>query len=96
MVTHTSKTTTDHATIRKWVEEHKGHPASVEGTAHGSEEAGLLRIDLPGGASDPPLNRIAWDEFFKKFDEAKLAFVYQEKKADGEPSSFCKFVSREA
>lgn len=34
------------------------------------------------------------DEFFKKFDEKNLAFLYHEKKADGAQSRYNKFVSR--
>lgn len=29
-----SNTTTDHETIRKWVEERKGKPAQIEGTGN--------------------------------------------------------------
>lgn len=90
----TSKTTTDHDEIRRWVEEHGGRPATIADTQHGREEAGLLRIDFPGGAGDPPLEPITWEQFFEKFDESKLAFLYQQEKADGSDSTFCKFVSR--
>jgi hypothetical protein len=55
---------------------------------------GVLRIDFPGVGAEDSLEEIGWDEFFKKFDDAKLAFVYQDKKADGEESRFSKFVSR--
>lgn len=40
------------------------------------------------------LEEIRGDEFFEKFDEKRLAFVYQEKTVGGEPSRFNKFVSR--
>lgn len=92
---HESKTTTDHDVIRKWAEKRGGKPATVGGTQHKGEDAGLLRIDFPGGAGNPPLEQITWEQFFEKFDEANLAMVYQEEKADGEQSTFCKFVSRE-
>ncbi len=87
-----SKTTTDHDKIKKWVEDRKGKPARVKTT--GSEsDTGLLRINFPGGAEEN-LETITWNEFFKKFDEKKLAFLYQEKKSDGETSTFNKFVTR--
>jgi hypothetical protein len=70
-------------------------PATVAGTAKGGEEAGLLRIDFPSGASNPPLEPISWDEFFDKFDKEHLAMIYQEKGSKGETSYFCKFVERE-
>ena len=93
--THDAKQTTDHGEIRTWVEARGGKPATISGTENRGEEAGLLRIDMPGGASNPPLEPIDWDDFFKKFDEKGLAFLYQDQKADGEPSFFCKFVNRE-
>lgn len=38
---------------------------------------------------------ISWDDWFGKFDESKLAFLYQEQhKASGEDSTFCKLVNR--
>ncbi|OAI51582.1 hypothetical protein AYO47_07005 [Planctomyces sp. SCGC AG-212-M04] len=92
---HESKRTTDHDEIRRWAEARGGKPTSIEGTERKGEEAGLLRIDFPAGAGDPPLEPISWKDFFEKFDKEKLAMVYQEEKANGEPSFFCKFVNRE-
>jgi hypothetical protein len=89
----TSNTTTDHDEIRSWVEAHDGQPATVRGTEDG-DDAGVLRIDFPGGAGEDRLRHIDWDEWFAKFDEAQLAFVYQEHKADGSDSTFFKLVAR--
>ena len=88
-----SSTTTDHDEIRSWVEEHDGKPASVKGTEKG-DEAGVLRIDFPGGAGEDQLEHISWEEWFEKFDDAELAFLYQQEKASGEDSTFFKLVSR--
>jgi hypothetical protein len=87
-----SKTTTDHETIRSWVEERDGKPASVRGTGDG--DAGVLRIDFPGGAGEDELEHISWDEWFEKFDQNNLAFLYQEEKKSGEGSTFFKLVNR--
>jgi hypothetical protein len=87
-----SKTTTDHDEIRGWVEEHDGSPAAVRGTGNG--DVGVLRIDFPGGAGEDELEHISWDEWFEKFDSEDLAFLYQERKASGEDSTFFKLVSR--
>lgn len=87
-------TTTDHDEIRRWVEEHDGEPASVRGTERDGE-AGVLRIDFPGGAGTRDLEHISWDEWFEKFDDAGLAFLYQERKASGEDSTFFKLVARD-
>jgi hypothetical protein len=89
-----SKQTTDHNEIRQWVEERGGKPATIKGTADQGEDAGMLRIDFPTGASNPPLEPITWDEFFTKFDEEKLAMIYQEEGSGGDKSYFCKFVER--
>lgn len=87
--------TTDHDTIRAWVEARKAVPASVKGTAEGGEDAGLLRIDFPDANPDPNLEQISWEDFFEKFEESQLAFLYQDKTDDGSTSRFCKLVSRE-
>jgi hypothetical protein len=88
-----SNTTTDHDEIRRWVEEHGGKPASVKGTENG-DQAGVLRIDFPGGAGEDQLEHIGWDEWFDKFESQNLAFLYQQRKASGEDSTFFKLVSR--
>jgi hypothetical protein len=90
----TSTTTTDHDEIRAWVEEHGGRPVSVAGTGDG-DEAGVLRIDFPGGAGGDDFDDVSWDEWFEKFEESDLAFLYQQQKADGSDSTFFKLVSRD-
>jgi hypothetical protein len=89
-----AKTTTDHEEIRRWVEAHGGKPARVRGTGDGGDP-GVLRIDFPGGAGDDELEPISWDEWFEKFEEEGLAFLYQQRKADGEDSTFFKLVRRD-
>jgi hypothetical protein len=86
-----AKTTTDHSTIRKWIEKRGGAPAAVSGTGKG-KDAGVLRVDF--GPKEKELDQISWDEFFRKFEKAQLAFLYQERTADGEESRFHKFVER--
>jgi len=87
-----SKTTTDHDAIRKWAEKRGGHPTSVTGTEHGMEGAGILRLDF--GVKDEKLHPVDWDAFFDKFEESKLAFLYQDKTASGKMSRFHKFIHR--
>jgi hypothetical protein len=86
------KTTTDHDAIKKWTEERGGHPATVKGTEGKREHAGILRLDFD--PKDDALETISWEEFFEKFEEAELAFLHQDKTADGKVSRFHKFVSR--
>jgi hypothetical protein len=91
-----TRVTTDHDEIRRWVEEHSGTPARVKDTGTGpGDDPGILRIDFPGGAGEERLEPIDWDEWFKKFDQNGLAFLYQEKKAGGEDSTFFKLVQRD-
>ena len=83
-----SDTTTDHNKIREWAEARSGHPAKVDTSGKG----GILRIDF--GEPEENLEEIGWDEFFQIFDENELAFLYQDKTADGGESRFNKFVNR--
>jgi hypothetical protein len=86
-----SKTTTDHDTIRNWAEKRGAIPATVEGTEKDNEEAGILRFEF---RNDSDLEPIDWDAFFEKFEESRLAFLYQDKTAGGRLSRFHKFVRR--
>lgn len=85
-----SHTTTDHETIRKWVEARGGKPVHVAGTG-GIGDPGILRVEFP----DPDLEDISWEEFFEKFDSSGLTFLYQETTEDGRESRFCKFINNE-
>jgi hypothetical protein len=88
-----SQSTRDHEKIRAWVEERGGRPACVRGTG-GKTDTGLLRIDFPGYGDDQKLAPISWEDFFEKFEEQKLAMVYQDQTKDGETSRFSKLVKR--
>jgi hypothetical protein len=87
-----SVTTTDHDRIRRWVEARDGTPAAVRAT-ESDDDPGVLRIRFRDESADD-LDAIGWDEFFDKFEESRLAFLYQDKTADGGTSRFHKFVKR--
>ena len=70
-----AQTTTDHETIRKWVEARGGRPARVKGTGD-AKDAGLLRLDF--GEPEERLEEVTWEEFFDTFEESELAFLYEE------------------
>lgn len=89
----TSKRTTNHDEIRRWIEERGGKPAIVKSTEEGDGE-GLLRVDFPGYRGKNRLEEISWEGFFKTFDTRELEFLYQEKTAGGNTSRFSKFVAR--
>ncbi len=91
---HTSRVTTDHDEIRQWAEARKAEPACVRGTG-GKGDIGMLRLDFSGYTGETSLEHISWDEWFEKFDERKLALLFQEETAGGEKSNFNKIVSRE-
>jgi hemerythrin superfamily protein len=88
-----AKTTIDHATIQKWVEQRGGHPAHVTATGS-SSDPGILRIDFPGFSGEGKLEQIGWDQFFDWFDRNELAFIYQDRTRGGKESRFNKLVSR--
>jgi hypothetical protein len=85
-----AETTTDHDTIRKWVEAHGGVPAAV-GTTHKDGDIGIIRIMFPKASQSHLENlvEITWDEFFQQFEASKLAMIYEN---DGR---FSKIVSRD-
>ena len=94
MANATSQTTTDHKKIQQWVAERGGHPARVIGTEK-RNSPGVLRIDYPGFSGEERLETITWDEFFDGFEKNKLAFLYQERTADGKMSRFSKLIERD-
>lgn len=75
------------------MEQHGGCPAQVKSTAGGG--TGILRIDYPGYSGQRSLETITWDQFFDKFDQSNLAFLYQDRTKSGRPSRFSKLVKRE-
>lgn len=93
MTSHTSKTTTDHAEIRRWAEARHATPSRVKGTGS-TNDPGMIRLDFPGYSGES-LAPITWDQWFEAFDKNKLALVYQDETADGARSNFNKLVSRD-
>ena len=89
-----SKKTTDHETIRQWVEERGGVPATIAQTEEGGDP-GVLRIHFPGRGDEETFDELDWDTFFEEFEENDLAFLYQEETSGGDLSRFFKFVSRD-
>jgi hypothetical protein len=83
-----AETTTDHNTIRKWAERHGGKPAAVESTyskndvgiIRSKNDVGIIRLRFPKAphSEHDHLVEISWDEFFKEFDQRKLALLYEE------------------
>lgn len=88
-----SRATTDHEEIRRWAEERGAHPACVRKTG-GKGDIGMIRLDFPGYSGSRSLEQIGWEDFFRKFDENRLALVYEENTSRGQKSNFNKLVKR--
>ncbi|HET7585304.1 MAG TPA: hypothetical protein VFK13_10370 [Gemmatimonadaceae bacterium] len=88
------KYTTDHTIIKQWAEERGARPACVKGTGSG-DDVGMIRLDFPGYSGKESLEPISWEQWFRKFDESKLAFLYGDRTADNARSNFNKLVSRD-
>ena len=95
MSTHSSQTTTNLDEIKKWAEARDGKPSVVKDTEKDGKGAGVLRINFPGYSGEDSLEEISWDEWYKTFKEKNLAFLYQDKTADGKESRFFKLVANE-
>lgn len=89
----TSHQTHVHSTIKEWAEERNGVPARVKDTDRNGDQ-GILRIHFPDHSTSTELEEISWEDFFADFEKENLDFLYQEEKADGESSTFHKFVNR--
>ena len=85
-----AEATTDHDTIRTWAESQGGRPAAVDRT-HKGGDVGIIRIMFPEAeqSKHDDLVEISWDEFFKEFEERRLALLYEK---DGR---FSKIVGRD-
>jgi len=84
-----AKVTQDHDAIRHWAEVRGGKPSAVA-DLKSPGDPGILRLDFD--PKDKALDVLTWGEFFEKFDEAELSFLYQEKTGDGKVSRFHKFI----
>jgi hypothetical protein len=89
-----SKRTTDHEVIREWAEMRGAKPATVKGTQK-DDPSGVLRLQFPGYGGER-LQEISWVEFFSKFDDKQLEFLYQDDRSSGETSHFFRLVKRPA
>ena len=84
-----TKQTTDHATIKKWVEDRNGVPAMIEGT-EGGGDGEMIRVYFEQKIENSDLKEIGWDEWFEQFDSSKLALLHSTEAGN----TFNKLVSR--
>lgn len=85
-----AETTTDHDTIRTWADAKGGKPAVV-GRTHGERGVGIIRIMFPDRkeSEHEALEEISWEEFFRQFDDSRLALLYDP------DSMFSKIIGRD-
>jgi hypothetical protein len=87
--------TTDHTVIKEWAEKRHGKPAKIKDTGDGKDE-GILRIHFPEASQvNENFQEITWKDFFKNFEENQLLFLYQDKKDNGDYSTFHKFIHKD-
>jgi len=100
-----AKVTTDHNVILRWAQDRGGRPAAVT-LRPGHNHTPSVSIDFPGhpahatiaeawSASGASIAPLTWDEFFEKFEQDGLAFLYQERTCTGMPSRLFRIVSRQ-
>lgn len=71
--------TTNHAEIINWTVDNNGLPAHVPATSK-SNDIGVLRILFNNTkVQKNAVTPIAWGQFFDKFEEQKLALLYDPK-----------------
>lgn len=97
-------TLTDHEAVRDWAAARMGAPAIVDISPQGGTQPMLKlvfdqaayqdqdRAERPQNAGGVEL--VEWDDWFKLFDEAKLALVVAEEQP-GRRENFHEFIRRE-
>ena len=83
--------TTDHVTIRRWVEARHGMPAQRRAAR---DDGAALQIIFPEREAPSSVMPMDWTRFFEEFERNELAFVH-EQDLGGEASYYNRFVKRE-
>ena len=83
---------TDHDRIRRWAEARRARPARVI-VSGGQSDPALLRFDFPGVRSTETVQAISWAQWFKAFDEHRLALLVEPEGT--QRSKIHKLVSRD-
>ena len=88
-----TKITKDHKFIKEWVVARGGIPTRIAEERTPDEEVGVLDIKFPG-VTDKKLIPISWNEFFTKFEQSHLAFLFEDDQGGGQKSKFYKLIWR--
>lgn len=93
------KTIVNHAEIKAWAEKYRGSPEIIDHPNSQGDKVGI-RLNFPGSSdekffsADTLPRGISWDEFFKIFEEQKLAFMYTDVEKVPDPSYAYRFIKR--
>ncbi|MFC6906640.1 hypothetical protein ACFQGH_15700 [Halalkalicoccus tibetensis] len=90
--TDETRMTTDHGTIRNWIESNDLAVARTAETAR--NRSGGLTV-VTEGRTDDSIKEVSWDEFFETFEDEGLAFVYRTETMGPEEQLYYEFVPRE-
>lgn len=90
--TDETRRTTDHGTIRNWLESNDLAVARTAETDR-SRSGGLTVVTE--GRTDDSIKEVTWDEFFETFEDEGLAFVYRTETMGPEKQLYYEFVPRD-
>lgn len=71
--------TTDHETLRAWIEQHGGQPALVRrADEQAGASEGALSFEFLADGQEPELVPISWADFFQRFDHQGLTLSFED------------------
>lgn len=89
-----TKITKDHKLIKEWVVARGGIPGQVIENVPPTDEDGVLDIKFPESTGKKVIP-ITWNEFFTRFEQSNLAFLFEDNHGNGLKSKFFKLISRD-
>jgi hypothetical protein len=89
-----TKITKDHKLIKEWVVSRGGIPGRVLEKETLTDENGVLDIKFPE-RTDNKVIPITWNEFFTRFEQSNLAFLFEDDHGGGVKSKFFKLIWRD-
>ena len=84
------KATTDPSLIKKLAEARRASPAIIRKVTNDGIEM-VLSFLFPDIKIDEVATRLTWEEFFEKFDQQRLVFVYDDSERSQNASRYFTF-----
>jgi hypothetical protein len=78
--------------IRDWAQRREAEPVTT-GRADEDGRPRTLRMAFREGKDNSRLRPVAWEDWFRTFQERELVFLYQETRRDGSDSNFFRLDS---